>query len=316
MATTQTILRNLKNLNQYLSQFHSTQQSAYFEKLIAEVFSHVLFLPFYTIDNDNATTPYRVTWQGSINPISKATQGRADSIAYCYDFHLIVEATKNIGANQWAKEFAPSIRHCDDFVKQNRLQSNEVCIVLVTPQLHQDTYQSIHCNPRHEYSFIPIETSMIMRIVETSSLAFTMRHLELRRLLNQISEHIKKEQSLTDFRSAMDQLLTEWQKEVLKVEKSAIIGVKSYEAMRKIERKHIGISEILAKLQKHRVIKRYLNITGDVLTVSLIEDSLIQQSLAFLLSQTFNGEKIFTPVALIDFKERGLRLIDQVEKIN
>ncbi|MFH1318421.1 MAG: AlwI family type II restriction endonuclease [Candidatus Omnitrophota bacterium] len=315
MLSSRTILKNLRNLNTYLSQYHQSQQSTYFEKLIAESFSRILYLPFYTIDNDDTTVSYRVTWQGKDNPISKASQGKQDTTAYCYDFCLIIEATLKTGANQWSKEFAQSIRHCEEFVKVNRIQQNKVYIILVTPELHHDTYRSIHSHPKGEYRFIPIEISTVAKILETSIFAFTMRHLELRQLLNQISECIKTTSSLDDFRDAIDNLLANWQKEVLQTEKSAVIGVKSYEIMRRIDRLHIGVSEISGKLQRHPTINKYLKIISDKLSFDIIEKSLIQQSLAFQLSQTYDGEKLFSPVPFEDFKERELKLIKTVKEI-
>lgn len=316
MTSSRTILKNLKNLNQYLAQLHRSQQSTCFERLVSEAFSNILYLPFYSSDNDVSNIPHRVTWQGSIGSVCKAPQQRPDSIARCCNFYLLIEATLKTGANQWSQEFAASIRHCEDFIRESGAHANEVYIVLVTPQLHRDTYRSINRHPRQEYSFIPIETSIIAKILETSLLAFTMRHLELRRLLNQISDYIRTPSPLDAFRNTVDSLLTNWQKDVLKVEKNAFVGVKSYEAMRRINRTHIGASEILKKLQRHPIVNKYLKIIGDKLSFDIIEESLIQQSLASQLSLTYEGEKLFSPVPFADFRERGLRLIRTVEGIN
>lgn len=315
-----TILRNLKNLNQYLNRFHQSQQSTYFEQLLAEAFSNILYLPFYSCDNDDPYIRHRVTWHGSSNRISKAPGEMSDAIAYCYGFCFTIEATLRTGANQWAKEFAQSIRHCGDFCSSfcssTTIQPKDIFALLICTVLHRDTYRSVRSNPRAEYKLIPIEISDLSKILETSILAFTMKHLELRNLLNQISDSIRKTSSLDDFRSAVDSLLTNWQKGVLKVEKSAFVGVKSYEAMRKINRTHIGTSEILQKLERHPTVKKYLKISGDELSCDIIADGLIQQSLAFQLSPTYEGEKLFSPVPFTDFRERGLRLIKTVEEIN
>ena len=85
--------------------------------------------------------------------------------------------------------------------------------------------------------------------------------------------------------------------------------------MKKINRAHIGASEILQKLQKHPFIRQYLKIIGGKLTSDIIEDSLISQSLASRLSRTPDGESIFGPIPYEDFKGRGLRLIEEVETI-
>ncbi len=61
------VLRNLIDCEKYLAQFHQCLQSAHFDKLIAEAFSCILHLPFFTLDNEDERKPHRVTWQGRTN---------------------------------------------------------------------------------------------------------------------------------------------------------------------------------------------------------------------------------------------------------
>ena len=315
MRAARTILRYLKKNDEYLNHFSRHEHSKYFECLVAEAFSRVLHLPFYSSANDNTTIPHRVVWQGNINPITLAPPGKPDAIAHCYNFDILIEPTLKDGANQWTQEFASSARHCDDFISQRGVQPNEVYIILVTPQLDQDTYQSIHQHPRQEFNFIPIEISNLAKILETSILAFTMRHLDLRKLFHKIQRCIRESSSLGDYRKSVDNMLTEWQKDVFRQEKSVFVGVKSYEAMKKINRTHVGASEILQRLERHSIIKQYMKIIGDKLSFDIIEGSLIQQSLASRLSLTYEGEPIFEPIPYEDFKGRGLRLIEELENI-
>lgn len=315
MTSSRTILKKLKNLNDYLILFHPSQQSTYFEKLIAEAFSNILYLPFYTSDNDDPNISHRLTWQGIINSISKAPQGKPDAIAYCYNYYLIIEATRRTGANQWIKEFGPSIRHSENFCAQNRVQQKDVFVLMVCTKLFEDTYQSIKNYSREECKLVPIEVSDLVKILQASILAFTLKHLELRRLFHQISNTIRNSSSLIDFSKSVDSSITRWQKDVLKLEKNTFIGVKSYKAMRQIGRIHIGTSEILQKLQKHTIVKQYLNIIGEKISSKTIEDSLVQQSFASRLIPTYEGEEVFEPVPCVDFKGRSLRLIDTVMRI-
>lgn len=319
MSFSRKILENLKNLDQYLAQFHQTQQSTYFEKFIAEVFSHILYLPFYASDNDDTNVPHRVTWQGSNSKRSKALSGKPDAIAYCYNFYLVIEATLKTGTKQWSQEFAQSIRRCEDFCSQNNIQSKDIFVLLVCTDLHRDTYQSIKNNPT-QYNLVPIKISELTKIFETSIWAFTIRHLELRRLLHQISDSIKKSSSIDDFSKRVNDDITKWQNDVLTLEKTTFIGIKSYEIMREIgrnqARNHAGVSEIFQRLQNSSVVKQYFDTIGDKIGMDIIRDSLIQQSLASKLTFTYEGEELFEPVPYVDFKGRSLRLIKAVEKIN
>jgi len=316
MTSSRTILENLKNLNQFLGKFHQSKQSAYFEKLIAEVFSHVLYLPYFTSDNEDINTPHRLTWQGQNDPISGAPRGKPDAIAYCSDFCLIIEATLKTGANQCSQEFAQSIRHRENFCSQTAIQQKDAIVLLICTELHIDTYRSIRSSPRQEYKLIPIQVLELVKILETSILAFTMRHLELRLLLNGISNLVQESPSLDDFQRNVDGLLANWQKEVLNGEKCAFLGVKSYEAICQIGRTNVNAAEILSLLLNNSIVKRYFDIIHDKPTIPYIEESLIKQSLGVAIGKTTKDELIFERVHSADFKARGLRLIKAVEEVN
>lgn len=317
MASRWPIIKHLKRVDRFLGQFHHSQQPANFEKLIAEAFSSILYLPFYTADNDDANVQYRVTWHGSESggQLSKAAGSEPDAIAFSYDFHLVLEGTMSVGANQWAHEFAPCSRHCEEFAQENGVAPEEVYVVLVAPTLYRDTYQSLHNHPRQDYLFVPMEVATVTKILEIYTLAFTAKHVELRRLLNQTVDCFKTASSLSAFRTCMVELLSKWQVEVLANERNAVIGVKSYEAMIKINRKHIGTGEIFNRLQNNPTVARYLELIRDSISIQIVEESLIQQSLAYELSQTYDRERVFSPVPFVDFKKRGDRLMEAVQKI-
>jgi hypothetical protein len=319
MASSRIILAELRKVIQgeYPAQVvQRRQESAYFEKVVAEALSRILYLPFHTSESDNPRIPYRVTWKGSITPLSKADSGVPDAIAYCYGFYLIIEATRKTGSNQWTQEFAQSIRHCEDFCTQNNIQRKDIFVLMICNELHRDTYRSIKSNPRQEYRVAPIAVPHLARILQTSILSFTLRHLEFRELLSRICKCIKDSSSVEHFSKSAETSVTDWQRDVLKLEKRAFIGVKSYEAMRKIGRNAIAVSEILQRLQKHPFVMQYLNIVGEKLTADEVEESLVQQSLAhYLISTIRDDEPLFEPVPSVDFARRGIRLIDEVERI-
>jgi hypothetical protein len=308
------MLRILKDFDGYLSQFNQSQWSTIFEQLIAEAFSNILYLPFYTSNNDNSQIPNRVVWLGSTNPLSKAPSEKPDAIAHCCDFHLVVEATMKTGTKQWSQEFAPSIRHCENLCADNGISPRDAYVLVVCTQLQVDTYRSIKSHPRQEYRLVPLEVADIARILQTSILAFTLRHLELRRLFHSICDGIVASSSLADFRGSANDAMAQWQKDVLRLEKSVFIGVKSYEAMRRIGRQHIGATEILQRLQRHPVVNQYFKLIGDKVGADAIADALITHSFAARLGATYEDEQLFQPVPGVDFRQRSLRLIRAVEE--
>jgi len=312
MVAPRTKLRHLKNYTNYLNNFPPHQRSVCFEKLASESYATILNLPFFSSDNDNPNLKYRVTWLGSDSAHVGAPSGRSDAIACAYGFHILIEPTLKTGSNQWSQEFAACVRHGEAYVAQEGISPDEVYVNLVAPVLHIDTLRSIRRGPRSPIKVIPIEVSMLTTILETSTLAFTMRHLELRHLFNKIWDCVESSSSVSDFQKSSGDEILKWQKEVLRIEKGVFIGFKSYEAMKRIGRKYIGTSEILYRLQKHPYVTHYLKIIGDMILPDYIQESLTQQSFASQIGKTLDGEGLFCPVLNVDFRGRQERLIKAV----
>lgn len=317
MESGRTILRSLRRLDDYLKQFR-LEQSIYFERLTALAISRLLYLPLYTTDSDDGTVEHRVVWKGSERSgvLSRAPQGKADIIAYCYGFRLVVEATQKTGSGQWAGEFAQALRHAEDFVAENSVGQTDTYVVLVAPRLHRDTYCSLRHHPPQDYKFVPLAAETLAGILETSILAFTMKHLELRGMLNKIPEWLACSTSLSDFETVLKREVEAWQVEVLKREKNAFIGVKSYEAMQRIPRPAVSVSEILKSLLRHPFVGQYMRIAGGDLSPHEIEKILLDQSLGCRAGRTIQtDEPLFECVPCMDFKGRALRLVNAVEQI-
>ncbi len=322
MTFLQKDLEDINNIYKYLNNYPKKQRSTYFEKKIAEIFSHLLNLPFHTKNNDDKTKIHRVIWHGNIDPVSKAPGGFSDILAFCYNFYLVIETTLNTSSDQWAREFATSIKHCEKFCSNNKIHSKDVFILLICQKLNMDTFRSLKNNPKSEYKFVPIEISCLINVIETLNLAFTMRHLEFQRLFHQILYSLKESDTLDNFKNLVDNSIKIWQQDVLKTEKSAIIGINSYRAMHDIgnkdSRKYFSIGEIQDKLFKYSNIIRYFEIVQSKLQLLDIENSLLEQSLGIISGRILqeDNEPLFEPVYIKDFKGRSIKLIKAAEDIN
>jgi hypothetical protein len=315
MISGRTILKHLRNIEKYLGQFRYSE-SVHFENIIGLALSKALYLPFYTRENDDENVLHKVVWQGSdqSGSLVKAPAGKSDIIAYCYSFFLVVEVTRKTGSGQWTDEFAQAVRHCSDFVRTNGIEPNKVYIILITTKLHKDTYFSLRNYPGRKYRFVPIETDVLIRILQTAIMALTIRHFELRTILNKIPECLKNSSSLSNFRIILNEELENWQKQVLRREKRAFIGIKSYEAMRRNPRTAVAVSEILQKLLRHPFVGQYLKILEEELNPSEIEKALIEESLCCCAGKTIQTDEfLFECVPCTDFKGRGLRFINAIE---
>lgn len=322
METARAILRLLKKHNEYLEGFPIEQQAARWEELIAKAFSHTLNIPFYSRDNDRKSVRFRVSWQGSGRPPSIAPSGTPDIVAYCYDFDLLVEPTLKTGANQWTQEYASSLRHCEDYITAKGLDPSNVYVIVVPLELHRDTYRSIRDRPRGSITFVPMEVTHLAKILQTSILASTMRHSELRRLLYKLQESIRTSSSLPNYHTSIDNLLTDWQKRVFGRGVLGFIGVKSCRIMWKLikesDRRWISTSEIFEELVRDRFVTQYLRITGRGLDFATINESLLQGGFAIdITTEQETEETFFQPLPHEDVKRGGLlRVRKELEKIN
>jgi hypothetical protein len=123
-------------------------------------------------------------------------------------------------------------------------------------------------------------------------------------------DYSQKSSSLGEFRTQAKICVDKWRIDILSAEKSSFLGVKSYEAMRKINRKYVGSGEIFDKLYRHWVVRQYMGILGSRLNSKDIEDSLLQQRLGSKLKRLPHGELLFCPVPLTDFRNRTKRLVE------
>jgi len=296
----------LDNLGKFLGSFHVAHQSTFFEELIVQSFPIILHLPFFDITDDDSTIAYRVTWNGSRNLRTRAPGGGPDGIGRGRGFNIIIEATLKTGTKQWSQEFAISLKHARDTNDQYLHVNPELIItVLVTPAIHDYTYNSVkHNNQSNPYKIIPIETIILKKLVETSRLAFTLRHLDIRDFFNNIINELFSSYDCNDYRKRSISVVNNWQKEVLQLEKKTIIPIKSYHVMRKINRNHISTSEILRDLANDKFIKKYSEKVKEGFGAEIINQCIVQESLGKVLSKINYAEHIFAPVPISDFRSR------------
>ena len=145
-------------------------------------------------------------------------------------------------------------------------------------------------------------------------MAFTVRHLDLRLLFNDIVRVLRDSTSFNRFRRELTKSISEWQKDVLKKEKTIFFGLKSYEAMKKVGRSIVGTSDILLNLYKDRKFNRYIEIIGGGDLAYYIKEGLLSERLACLI--TTPVEDCFCKVNKADYSARALRLIKEVEEAN
>ena len=308
---------NLRKLQQYLGRYQHTSTPAAFEYLVATAFSRIFHLPLQTKAKEDPTIHHRVIWKGDFNKknrtFSKSPSG-ADSICFAFEFYILVESTLRSGANQWRKEFVECLRHYDDFVRDNRIAKNDVYLAMITPKLHKDTYTGFKQKVVEGYNVILLEAPSLARIWEVSNIVLTMRHLDLRQLFLCLVDVIRDSSTFEKMRDEITRRISEWREGVFKREKTAFFGLRSYEAMKRVGRRTVGTSEILLNLHEDRKLKEYMSILGGGEMATYIREGLLSERLAYCIRTP--DEDMFCMVNKTDFKSRGMRLINAVEKID
>ncbi|MHC4400858.1 MAG: hypothetical protein ACYTG0_14370 [Planctomycetota bacterium] len=187
-------------------------------------------------------------------------------------------------------------------------------IVLITTKIHEDTYGTIKAhNETGELKIVLMEVDVLCTALETARLAFTIRHLEVRRLLSILLDCVSHNEKPDSFRESAGRGTQEWQREVLKLEKTAVVAVRSYRAMVREGRTSVGLSDIFTRLTRDPVIRWYFGRVDGDLTPNDICRSLLQESLGAVVGKLLDGEELFCPVPLVEFRSRCERRLQAVE---
>lgn len=309
MAAARTTLRRLRNYDQYLADFAPEDRSAYFEHLVAEAFSHILHLDLYTASDDDASVPYRVTWRGTLQPIQKAPRGE-DARIFAREYAALLEPTLATGTNQWTREFGPCCEHYDHFIDTSSVEPCDSYVVLITPEVHPRTWESIR---QIRFNWILMTVADLATILQTSILAFTVTHSQLRQLFNKLVDCSRRSDSLEEFMTHVNHRVSGWQLSTLNAEKKTFLAVRSYRAMRVIGGTSVGVGQILQRLHRDPVAKQYIKLAGAELRSEALEGSLLENGLGCSAGRTLLGEMVLSPVPLGDFKHREARIMTALQ---
>lgn len=304
----------LRTNETYLQQFHIGQRSHHFESICAISFARLLSLPFFDSVSDDGNIKYRVSWNGTFNPMQKAPSG-PDGVVRCHGFDILLEITRKTGTLQWSQEYTNAIRHWNDYCSANGAHGRDVYVALVCTNIHSSTYQAIISRPNRDFKMIPIEMGTLTSIMTTSRLAMLMPHGEIQRLLVNIHKAACDLRDLRSFRVEAAAIVKEWEKDVLRTERQAFLGIQSYKAMRRRGHGHIGTSDLYKSLLKNPTVNQYFHHLGCKFSDSDPEEFgeiLVNHGFASKLASLRHGETLLQPVPIDDYKSRCSRLINAV----
>lgn len=310
MTDLRTVIQNLKTLNAYIGGFPSKKQPAVFEHLGCKSFSYSLKLPLFDSENDDATISHRVIWKGSESTWAKSP-GNADGIVHAHGFCIVLETTLQKNRKQWSQEFAPCVNHYDACLAEFGLNNINCYLLLLLTDLNDYTYTSIKQKTKEKSRFVLLTVPMLIKILETFTLAFTATHSDFGLLLDDLLYCCEHSENKADFLLRADNAIQQWRTDLMDKERRIFVGARSYRALHKLG--GVGsLSQILSCLFDDSVVTEYFGILGRRLIITDIERSLDEERLAYK-AQSVPGDKIYVPMPFPDVKGRVKVLLKELE---
>jgi hypothetical protein len=294
-------INSVKDICTYLKQFHKWDRSFFFEKRITEAVAVILEVPLYTADDTPPPDIMHVQWFGKVNPNTRALSVRPDAIANCKTYFCAIDITLSTGTVQWRQECVPVITHFKEYLKVRGLSLDNTFLIFVPQTLNEETYDFIHKTA--EIKIIPIELPIFVKIFETASFPYTLLHVDFKTLLLKIAKCVEGCNALSSFRCCIEEIIIPWQKDVLKAELHAFIGIKIRQIIGN-EHHTIGMSDLMLLLNKDREVVDFFALSGIKFTQKIVSDVIITSGFARRVGLLMTGEELFEFVPQHDFIRR------------
>lgn len=312
----------LTRWDEYKSKFisldlHRNPEPAAYEYVSASAFSNILYLPMQCSSDRNDGVDYRVLWDGDIirgtRSVSASSSG-SDTVCFAFGFYILCESTIRTGRGQWKKEFNQCLQHYEDFITDNNLNSEDVFLVLVTPEIHKFLYRGFQSQMSEGYNLVLLNNSWLSQLWEISRIIPTVRHIDVREILDDLVEELSESTSFHKFKSNVNRKISIWCDKILRDEKYVFFALRAYEAMKKIGLDLIATSDIMSNLKQDDMYNKYMEIIDCRSLPVLIKESLIKERIGKFMKRV-KHENYFCPLNIPEYKELGNRLIRSVEEI-
>lgn len=313
MAELDSIIQRLKGWSSFQSTLPPEERSSCLEYIIAEGLSHILRLPFYTMESDNKAVQNKVVWngKGDLSAGRKLERlGGPDAYVYAYGYTILVEATQKTGKAQWTDEYARAIQHHDEECNKGA-RPQDLYLLFVPIELHQDSYTSIRQKCAERCCYPILFKDDIITILETYDTVCTATHIDLRRLLDDAMRACDSSMDVADFDDRRANVIKGWQKTLLTNEKYMFIGIRAYVALTKGRSPMASLSELFQELSSDTSVSKFYAMAGSPFNIQDISISLDRQRLAYW--HDFAGDTFFHPVPLADIKGRIKVFLTEIE---
>jgi len=266
MRACEETLQKILDLDVYTNQYtQPDQKSAAVEFLFSQAISFMFHLPLYDSQTNIATIQHKVVWNGNFQngqPTLGPNTG-PDTNVYARDYDVLLEVTRREEANQWKLEFAPGLRHMEEYIKQKGKHREQVYLFLVAPKIHIDTYNSIRQMQLEGQNILPLTFMDIKKIVEVCGIAIGLRHIDLSNLFQTLARAIRKNEKQETYASVCEEIILKWRKTFLRDDRLAFLGIKGYRVFKEKGQEMMTASDILTELNTQDDVKVYCALAED-----------------------------------------------------
>lgn len=265
MSSCETVLSDVGNFTGYVNRYPREQRSAAIELLISKAIAFMFHLPFFTSETNDLLVVHKVVWNGrnETAPIC-GPGGASDTNLFARHIDFLVEITLRTGANQWKLEFAPALRHMQEYIAVNNKSSDEVYLLLIAPQIHQDTYNSIRHKLNEGSNIIPLKFNNVEKIAQVCNLSIGLRHIDLKHLFDKLARKIMDINNLPNYEATSEEIIDNWRKDFLRNDRFVFLGIKGYRVFKERQREIMTASDIFTELSTKNDVKLYFDITEQI----------------------------------------------------
>ncbi|MEM1995772.1 MAG: AlwI family type II restriction endonuclease, partial [Thermoplasmatales archaeon] len=264
----QDVLTTLTQISRNLSTFlnkYKNKAAAEFEFLTAKSMCILFQLPLLVEQGPSGPKKEScVVWRGEVTDYQAsryAPGGASDILVHARGpYYVLIEATLRYSQRQWKEEIEPITRHQREFITKYRLSKEDVYLAFVVTEALSDTYDWLH--PKADtYHIVILDVESLLKIVTASLHYWGMPHLQIRRLLDQLSRRMALDDEVDLYTSNLVRVVDQWCREILEPNMPTFLAIKAYRVLKS----RGGIAKVMDvsnELAGEVEVRQYLSLLG------------------------------------------------------
>jgi hypothetical protein len=163
----------------------------------------------------------------------------------------------------------------NEYLTRTGKLQDSVYLLLIAPEIHLDTFNSIHQKQIEETNIIPLTFGNIEKIAEMCALAIGLRHIDLKNLFGILASTLRKIDNLQEYVAKSEEAVLQWQKDYLDHSKLVFLGIKGYKVFKNRQATILTASDIVTELNTQKDVQSYFKILGKLPKRTEVSDGLL-----------------------------------------